>query len=67
MSTTPDQFVVYDRDGRISFASHSLLQGLHMSAAEIMGKTFAELGFLPPEIIAQSERERKEVFRTGQP
>ncbi|HUM71728.1 MAG TPA: PAS domain S-box protein, partial [Chloroflexota bacterium] len=67
LSTTPDQFVVYDRDGRITFASPSLLQALHLSVVDISGKTMAELAFLPPHIIAQIERDREEIFRNGQP
>lgn len=67
LSTTPDQFVVYDRDGRITFASPSMLHTLQLSPADVLGKTMAELAFLPPEIIAQIERDREEIFRNGKP
>jgi PAS domain S-box-containing protein len=47
LSTTPDQFVVYDRDGRITFASPSLLKGLKLSLGDVSGKTMADLAVLP--------------------
>lgn len=67
LSTTPDQFMVYGRDGRITFASPSLFQLLHLSPADVLGKTLAELSFLPPDIVAQIERDHAEVLRYGQP
>ncbi len=67
LATTPDQFVVYDRDGRITFASPAMLQGLRLSLDDVQGKTLAELRFLPQDVIAQADRERVEVFVTGRP
>jgi PAS domain S-box-containing protein len=67
LSTMPDQFVVYDRDGRITFASSSMLQAHHLSAADVSGKTMDDLAFLPPDIMARIEQDGEEIFRTGKP
>ncbi len=66
LSTTPDQYVVYDRDGRIIFISPAMLPDLTLSPDEIIGKTFRELAFLPEAILQQHERDREQVVRTGQ-
>jgi PAS domain S-box-containing protein len=65
LSTTPDQFAVYDYDGRFTFISPAFLQVMNVTLEGVIGKTLAELAFLPPHIIAQANREREEVFQTG--
>lgn len=67
LSTTPDQFAVYDRDGRVTFASAALLKALNLSTSEALGQTIAELTFLPPETAARIAQEQEEVFLTGRP
>lgn len=67
LSTTPDQFVVYDRDGRITFASPVFLRALGRPATEVLGKTMADLAVLPLDISRRSDADRQQVFQTGKP
>lgn len=68
LSTTPDQFVVYDLQGRIIFASNFVAQFFGQSRDTLMGKTMDDVAlYLPPDLVEQSHKERQEVIRTGEP
>jgi PAS domain S-box-containing protein len=65
LSTTPDHFHVHDRDGRYLYASPSALQAVGLTADQVTGKTWRDLGF-PPEEGRRFEARLKLVFETGQ-
>lgn len=66
LSTTPDQFAVFDPDGRFIFVSQKILDLLDKSLEEIVGKTWDDLSYLPAELWCQSEEERQKVCQTGE-
>ena len=64
--STPDNFVVFDLDGRLLFASALILDYLNLAAEEVIGKTWQELKF-PAEFGEISDKDRFIVLQTGQP
>ncbi|MBE2222503.1 MAG: PAS domain S-box protein [Anaerolineae bacterium] len=66
LSATPDNLYIYDLNGRFMYVSHSGARMLGFSRAELIGKTWAELGF-NSGAIARFEQEREQVRITGKP
>ena len=64
LSTTPDNFLMIDREGRFVYSSPTALSNANLSAKQVVGKTWSELGF-PEEMGAQSDQLVKQVFATG--
>jgi PAS domain S-box-containing protein len=65
LSTTPDHFHVHDREGRYLYASPSALQAVGLTAEQVVGKNWQDLGF--PEAEGRRFEERlKIVLETGQ-
>ena len=65
LSTTPDSFLMIDRDGRFAYSSPAALSNVSLSAQQVIGKTWNELGF-PEEMGARSDELVKQVFATGE-
>jgi PAS domain S-box-containing protein len=65
LSTTPDHFHVHDREGRYLYASPTALQAIGLSAAQVVGKTWRDLGLAEVEGRRFEER-LKIVFETAQ-
>ncbi|NTU65626.1 MAG: PAS domain S-box protein [Chloroflexi bacterium] len=65
LSTTPDHFHVHDREGHYLYASPIALQAVGLTAEQVIGKSWRDLGF--PEAEGRRLEERlKIVFDTGQ-
>lgn len=64
LSTSPDHFYMFDKNGRFIYASRAGLETLDLQKSDIIGKTEQELGF-PPELIEQHKQRRESVFATG--
>ncbi len=64
LSTTPDSFLMIDRNGRFVYSSPAALSNASLSAQQVIGKTWNELGF-PEEVGARSDQLVKQVFATG--
>jgi PAS domain S-box-containing protein len=65
LSTTPDHFHVYDREGRYLYASPTALQAVGLTASQVLGKYWRDLNF-PAEEGLRFEERLKIVFETGQ-
>jgi PAS domain S-box-containing protein len=65
LSTTPDHFHLHDREGRYLYASPTALQTIGLTADQVVGKTWRDLGF-PAEAGQQFDARLKIVFDTGQ-
>jgi PAS domain S-box-containing protein len=65
LSTTPDHFHVYDRDGHYLYASPIALQAMRLTAEQVVGKSWRDLSFSAEEGRRLEER-LKIVFDTGQ-
>ncbi len=65
LSTSPDHYYMFDREGRFIYASRAGLQALGLQKSDIIGKTEQELGF-PPELIEQHRQRWETVFTTGE-
>ncbi len=66
LAATPDNFLVFDLDGRFQFVSLSILEFLGFSLNDVVGKTWQELQ-LPAEFGEVSDRDRVSVLQTGKP
>lgn len=66
LSTTPDQFRMYDREGRHLYASLPALKSMGVEAKDVLGKTWREVGILP-EWKEQFEEQFEAMLSTGQP
>jgi len=64
LASTPDHVYLYGPDLKFRFASAAAAQALGLSQAQIVGRTWRELGF-PPEIMEPMEREIRTVFASG--
>jgi PAS domain S-box-containing protein len=65
LSTTPDHFHVHDREGHYLYASPTALQAIGLTADQVLGKSWRDLGFSAEE--GQRFEERlKIVFEAGQ-
>jgi PAS domain S-box-containing protein len=65
LSTTPDHFHVHDREGRYLYASPIALQAVGLTADQVVGKNWCDLGF-PAEEGRRFEERLQIVFETGQ-
>jgi hypothetical protein len=65
LSTSPDHYYMFDRDGQFLYASRAGLQALGLHKSDIVGKTEQELGF-PEELIKEHKQRRETVFSTGE-
>ena len=65
LSTTPDSFLMIDREGRFAYSSPAALSNASLSAQQVIGKTWSELGF-PEEMGRQSDQLVRQVFATGE-
>ncbi len=63
LTATPDQLAIFDRAGHYLYANPMALDGKKLH--EVVGKTYQDLGY-PAEICERFERERDEVFSTGE-
>ncbi len=66
LTTTPDNFLVCDLDGRFLFISDLILDYLDIEADFALGKTWQEVG-LPAEFGVIGDRDLVSVVQTGQP
>ena len=66
LSTTPDSFLMIDRDSRFLYSSPAALSNASLTAKQVVGKTWSELGF-PEEVGQRSDQSAAQVFATGQP
>lgn len=65
LSTTPDHFHMHDRAGRYLYSSPPALKATGLTRAEVVGKTWRELGF--PEAAGLAfERNLERVFEHGE-
>jgi PAS domain S-box-containing protein len=64
MSATPEHFHLHDREGRYLFASPAALRAVGRSAADVLGKTWRDLGFAE-EAGREFENRLQQVFTTG--
>ncbi|MEM6455424.1 MAG: ATP-binding protein [Acidobacteriota bacterium] len=65
LATTPDQFSIFDVDGRYRYASPVALRVMGFESRTILGRTWRELGF-PEDICSRFDTERKRVFEHGE-
>ena len=65
LSTTPDHFHVHDREGHYLYASPIALQAVGLTAEQVVGKNWRDLGF-PAEEGRRFEERLRIVFETGQ-
>ena len=65
LSTTPDLFMIHDLDGRIRYASPSMVEILNRPLADIVGKTLTELD-TPDLVVHQFDRTFREAQQAGQ-
>ena len=65
LSTTPDHFHLHDREGHYLYASPTALQAVGLTASQVVGKNWRDLG-LPAEEGRRFEERLKIVFETGQ-
>jgi PAS domain S-box-containing protein len=65
LSTTPDHFHVHDREGRYLYASPIALQAVGLTADQVVGRNWRDLGF-PADEGRRFEQRLKIVFDTGQ-
>lgn len=66
LSTTPDSFLMIDRDGKFLYASPSALRNANLPPAQVVGKTWSELGF-PEEAGKSAEKLMAQVLESGEP
>ena len=66
LAATPDNFLLFDLDGRFLFISSELLDFFNFSADFVVGKTWRELE-LPAEIGELNDQDRASVLQTGKP
>ncbi len=66
LSTTPDNILMIDRDGKFLYANRSSLRNVHMAPPQVVGKTWREMGF-PEEEGKHADSMMTQVFETGEP
>jgi PAS domain S-box-containing protein len=66
LSASPDHIYMFDRSGKITYASRAAARALSLKQVDMIGKTWQELGF-PPDTKEKFEAQLEEVFITGQP
>ncbi|WP_420641795.1 PAS domain S-box protein [Candidatus Leptofilum sp.] len=65
LAATPDNFLVFDLDGRFMFISNAILEYLQVDVDFVVGKTWQELN-LPRKFGELSDQDRAAVLQTGQ-
>ncbi|WP_420628317.1 ATP-binding protein [Candidatus Leptofilum sp.] len=65
LAATPDNFLVFDLDGRFLFISNAILEYLQVDVADVVGKTWRELN-LPPAFGELSDQDRAAVLETSE-
>lgn len=65
LAATPDNFLVFDLNGRFQFISNAILNYLQVSVRDVVGKTWQELN-LPSAFGQLSDQDRAAVLETGQ-
>lgn len=65
LSTTPDSFLMVDRAGKFLYASPSALNNVNLEPAQVIGKTWTELGF-PEEAGKNADMLIAKVLETGE-
>ncbi len=65
LSHTPDQTYILDSEGRFLYANQALIKFIEKPLEDILGKTFAQLGF-PQESIATVAHHLKQTIATGE-
>ncbi len=65
LATTPDHFHVHDRAGRYLYASPIALQAIGLTADQVLGRNWRDLGF-PAEEGQRFEERLRVVFEIGQ-
>ncbi len=66
LSTTPDSFLMIDREGKFLYASPSALRNVDLDPQQVVGKTWNELGF-PEEAGKSAEMLMGKVLASGEP
>jgi PAS domain S-box-containing protein len=66
LSNTLDHAYALDPDGRFIYANRALLKRLQKSRAEVLGKSFPDLGY-PPELAARLLQQIRDVVETKKP
>ena len=64
LAATPDNFLVFDLNGRFLFISSEILEYLNVTAEFVVGKTWQELD-LPAKFGRLSDEDRARVLQTG--
>ncbi|HEY9802470.1 MAG TPA: PAS domain S-box protein [Leptolyngbyaceae cyanobacterium] len=64
LAASSDHIYISDRHLRYLYASPAGLAALGLQPAQLLGKTWQELGF-PPDIMELYDQERQSVFQTG--
>jgi len=65
LSASPDHIYMFNRTGKITYASRAAARALGISQADMVGKTWQVLGF-PPDTKEKFETQLEQVFITGQ-
>ncbi len=65
LSASPDHIYMFNRTGKITYASRAAARALGIGQADMVGKTWRELGF-PPDTEEKFEAQLEQVFITGQ-
>jgi two-component system CheB/CheR fusion protein len=65
LTSISDFAYIFDRDGRFRYSNNGLLNLLGLSAEEIAGKNFFDLGY-PADLAARLQRQIQQVFETQQ-
>ena len=66
LSTTPDQFHIYDQQGRFLYGSPPALAAMDRHPEDVLGRTWHEIG-IPAEPGWDLDAALRQVFQTGQP
>jgi len=65
LSASPDHIYMFNRTGKITYASRAAARALGIGQADMVGKTWRELGF-PPDTEEKFEAQLEQVFISGQ-
>ena len=65
LSASPDHIYMFERPGKITYASRAAARALGINQVDVVGKTWRDLDF-PPDTKEKFEAQLEEVFITGQ-
>lgn len=65
LSSIPDYVYAFDRDRRFAYANPTMLALFGLSADEVIGRTFADLGN-PADLAARLDQDIDRIFATGE-